>query len=126
MALVKSRHRIAAEAPFALRPSTTRLRRSAQGDKLPSAQGDKLPSAQGDKRRSAQGDKRRSAQGDKRRSAQGDKRSKLRLLRLSRDFDDLLGLFTEVGEGDDRVAFAEPLKADAFGVAPGLADVADF
>ncbi len=110
MALVKSRHRIAAEAPFALRPSTTRLRRSAQGDKLPSAQGDK----------------RRSAQGDKRRSAQGDKRSKLRLLRLSRDFDDLLGLFTEVGEGDDRVAFAEPLKADAFGVAPGLADVADF
>ena len=100
MALVKSRHRIAAEAPFAVR-----LR--ASGAPL-------------------RGDKLRSAQGDKRRSAQGGKRSKLRLLRLSRDFDDLLGLFTEVGEGDDRVAFAEPLKADAFGVAPGLADVADF
>jgi hypothetical protein len=46
------------------------------------------------------------------------------LLRLAGNLGDLFGLFAEVGDRDDLVALSQPLEPDAFGVAPGLANVA--
>src|SRR5579863_3634282 len=50
---------------------------------------------------------------------------KLGLLRLAGDLGDLLGLFAEVGDRDDLVAFAQPLEPYALSVATRLANVAD-